>query len=68
MQDRGSLGDRFVSALSIKKTTSPVASSSTPSTSSVTGSTVTTKPVSSVKKSELNPAVESNADPSQVWR
>ena len=64
MQDRGSLGDRFVSALSIKKNTSPVSSSA--SSSSVMASSITTSPATFVKQSDIVAAVEDDKDPSQV--
>ena len=57
------MGDRFVSALSIKRATSPV-SSSAPSTFSAITSSVTA--ASSVKQSEVASSVEDNEDPSQV--
>lgn len=68
IQDRESLGDRFVSALSIKKSAPSTATSSSSSPSvSMTPSAVVSNLVSSVKKSEIIPAVETNTDPLQVW-
>ena len=65
MQDRGSLGDRFVSALSIKRTTSPPVSA-TPSPSSVVASSITTTPASSKRQSDITTAIGDNKDSSQV--
>ncbi|XP_058949787.2 regulating synaptic membrane exocytosis protein 2 isoform X6 [Pocillopora verrucosa] len=68
IQDRESLGDRFVSALSIKKSAPSTATSSSSSPSvSMTPSAVVSNLVSSVKKSEIIPAVETNTDPLQTF-
>ncbi|XP_022806323.1 regulating synaptic membrane exocytosis protein 1-like isoform X7 [Stylophora pistillata] len=67
MQDRESLGDRFVSALSIKKSTPPSSSFSSSPSMPMAPSAVVSNLVSSVKKSEIIPAVKTNTDPSQTF-